>query len=179
MSNDTCGFVGKEKSEHLYHVAKTVLNRRGYDHDIPSLKELAESFEYNNQKILCKIWWYKVSGYVLLITIPIFSAIIAVAANKGEEITALSKGILDLAPYLSILLVVLTVLNTAFKPGSRFTVCCRVGLDFFHWRLEFLEGLELLEPLDDKGLVTYLEEARKKLRKIQEADIGLALPEQA
>jgi hypothetical protein len=39
--------------------------------------------------------------------------------------------------------------------------------------------LELLEPLDDKSLVTYLEAARKKFRKIQEADINLALPEQA
>lgn len=179
MSNNTCGPAGKEKNKHLYHVAKTVLNRRGYDHDIASLKELTDSFEYNNQKILCKIWWYKVSGYALLITIPIISAILAVALNKGEEIPTLSKGILNVAPYLSILLVVLTVLNTAFKPGSRFTVCCGIGLDFFHWRLEFLAGLELLEPLDNRSLVTYLEEARKKLRKIQEADIKLALPEQA
>lgn len=179
MSNNTCDPPGKKKNEHLYHVAKTVLNRRGYDNDIPSLKELADSFEYNNQKILSKIWWYKVSGYVLLITIPIFSAIIAVAMNKGEEIPAFSLSILEIAPSLSILLVVLTVLNTAFKPGSRFTVCCGIGLDLFHWRLEFLEGLELLEPLDDKSLVTYLEAARKKFRKIQEADINLALPEQA
>lgn len=179
MSNNTCDSAGKKKNEHLYHVAKTVLNRRGYDNDIPSLKELADSFEYNNQKILSKIWWYKVSGYVLLITIPIFSAIIAVAMNKGEEIPAFFLSIFEIAPYLSILLVVLTVLNTAIKPGSRFTVCCGIGLDLFHWRLEFLEGLELLEPLDDKGLVTYLEAARKKFRKIQEADINLALPEQA
>ncbi|WP_319574934.1 hypothetical protein [uncultured Desulfobacter sp.] len=179
MSNDTYGPAETGNGKHLYFVAKTVLNRRGYDHDIPSLKELADSYEYNQKKILRKIKWYKVGGYILLITIPIFSTLLAIAANKGEDAPQLSKWIYDATPYLSLLLVVLTVLNTAFKPESRFTVCCGVGLDLFHWRLEFLAGLELLEPLDNKILVTYLEQARKKLRKIQEADIKLALPEQA
>ena len=166
-------------NEYLYHAAKTVLNRRGYHNDIRSLKELADSFEYNKKKILSKIWWYRVSGYVLLITIPILSAIIAVAMNKGEEISAFSLLIREIAPSLSILLVVLTVLNTAFKPGLRFTVCCGIGLKLFHWRLNFLERLEVLEPLDDKSLLKYLEEARKEFRTIQEADINLALPDQA
>jgi len=179
MSNDTCGPAGKEKTEHLCRVAKTVLGRRGYDNDLPSLRELTDSYEYNNQKILCKIRWYRVGGYVFLITIPIFSTLLAVALNKGGAAPELSQWVLGVAPYLSLLLAALTVLNTAFKPGSRFPVCCRIGLDLFHWRLEFLEGLELLEPLDDKRVVKYLEEARKRLRKIQEADITLALPEQA
>lgn len=180
MSNDTCGPAGKENTRHLYHVAKTILNKREYDpdYDLPSLWELADSYEYNLGKVLRKIKWYKVGGQVLLITIPILSTLLAIAANKGEYAPTLSQWIHDVTPYLSILLVALTVLNTAYRPGSRFTVCCRIGIDFFHWRLEFLEGLELLEKLDNRSLVKYLEEARKKLRKLQEADITLALPEQ-
>ncbi len=48
MSNNTCDPAGKKKNEHLYHAAKTVLNRRGYDNDIPSLIDLPVGRSHND-----------------------------------------------------------------------------------------------------------------------------------
>src|ERR1019366_9950803 len=81
-------------------------------------------------------------------------------------------------PLLSLCRALMTVLNSVVKPAVRFESCCRIGIDLFHWRCAFLEGLETLNPLDDKTLVEFLARERKKFKEIQEADIGLALPDQ-
>ena len=166
--------------EPLDKLAKAVLERRNYHTDLPLLKELTDSFNYNHEKVEKKIRNYKAGGFFLLFAIPIVSTVSAFLINVPEETETpwLLNSLRASLPLLSLILALLTVLNSIVKPAVRFSRCCRIGLDFFHWRSAFLEGLEKLEPLDDKKLVDYLADERKKFRKIQEAQIELALPDQ-
>jgi len=81
-------------------------------------------------------------------------------------------------PLMSLILAVLTVVNSIIKPGIRFDRCCRIGVDLFHWRCSFLEGLEKIESSKEKELLEFLSNKRKEFRKLQLADISLALPDQ-
>lgn len=159
---------------------QTLLVRRNYTTELPVLKELVDSFEYNNNKVIEKVCRYKVVGCFLLFAIPVASTVIAFVVNMTPEarLDPLIKWLEGSVPFLSLCLALLTVLNSIIKPAVRFERCCRIGLDLFHWRCAFLEGLEGLNPLDTKTLVEFLAKERVKLRKIQEADIGLALPDQ-
>jgi hypothetical protein len=178
-----CVFLGCPVPPHkpsLDQQAQALLARRNYTTVLPTLKELAGSFDYNNNKIMKKIGGYKTVGFFLLFAIPVVSTLIAfvvnITPNNGSDSTI--KWLEGSVPLLSLCLALMTVLNSVVKPAVRFESCCRIGIDLFHWRCAFLEGMETLNPLDDKTLVEFLARERKKFKEIQEADIGLALPDQ-
>lgn len=163
----------------LEQQAKDVLVRKNYSTDLPALKELVDSFQFNTDKVAKKIDTYKAAGAFLLFAIPIVSALLAFVANVTDD-TRLHPPVSWLqgsVPSLSLSLALLTVINSIVKPSVRFERCCRIGVDLFHWRCTFLEGLENLHPVDEKTLVEFLAKERKEFRKLQLADISLALPD--
>ncbi len=160
--------------------AKELLLRKKYENELPVLNELVGSFDYSERNIRKKIWIYKYVGYFLLFAIPIISALIAFMANASEDAT-LDPSVSWLqgkVPLMSLILAVLTVVNSIIKPGIRFDRCCRIGVDLFHWRCSFLEGLEKIESSKEKELLEFLSNKRREFRKLQLADISLALPDQ-
>lgn len=164
----------------LTQQSEELLKRRGLTTELPALKELVGSFDFNKAKIDGKITNYKVAGYVLLFAIPIISTLLAFMANASDDAPLAPPASLMQAwiPTMSLALAVLTVINSIVKPAVRFERCCRVGIDFFHWRCAFLEKLEQIDLKKDGALLEYLTEARKEFKKLQIADIGLALPDQ-
>lgn len=164
----------------LEQQAKELLERKKYTTVLPVLQELVGSFDYNERKIQKKVEDYKLVGHLLLFAIPIFSTLIAFMANASEDVT-LDPRVSWLAgsvPFMSLVLALLTVVNSIVKPAVRFDRCCRIGVDLFHWRCSFLEGLEKLDPMNDKKLLEFLINKRKEFKKLQLADITLALPDQ-
>jgi hypothetical protein len=176
-----CGWLGCPLPERptLKQQAKEVLVRKNYATDLPALTELVDSFQYNSDKVAKKTDNYKAAGLFLLFAVPIVSALLAFMANTTDD-TKLQPPISWLqgsVPALSLYLALLTVINSIVKPSVRFERCCRIGVDLFHWRCAFLEGLENLHPVNDKTLVEFLAKEREELKKHQLADIGLALPD--
>jgi hypothetical protein len=164
----------------LHQEVKAILERRGYTTDLPVLNELTGSFKFDYDRIHRKVGIYKVIGFVLLLSIPIISTLITfVVGMTHHALPANSQlmGLKDSVPLLSLFLTLLTVLNSVLKPSVRFDRSCRIGLDLFHWQCAFLEELEKLGTLDDKTLMNFLTVQRKALRKIQESQINLALPD--
>ncbi len=161
---------------------KSILERRGYQADLPALNDLTASFKSDHDLILRKVKVYKRIGFVLLLSIPVISTLITFAVGMTHHAQSAGpqlEGLKDAVPLLSLFLTLLTVLNSVLKPAARFDRSCRLGLDFFHWRCTFLEDLEKLGDLDDKNLLNFLTTQRKALRKIQESQINLALPGQS
>ena len=165
----------------LHDEVKGLLERRHYQTDLPLLQEMISSYNFNDGSVGKKVSRYKVLGLILLLAIPIISTIISFAVN----LTDASHAVPPLAwmkvcvPVLSLALTLLTVLNSVLKPSVRFARSCRIGVELFHWRCGFLEALETVDLSDDKKLMECLSDHRKSLRRIQEAQINLALPDQA
>jgi hypothetical protein len=158
-----------------------VLERRKHPADLPVLDELVESYRLNDRNNSLKITRYKVSGAVLLLAIPIISSTVSFAVNMTDtaHFQAPVSWLRGSVPLLSLVLTLLTVLNSVLKPSARFSRCCRIGVELFHWRCALLEDLEQVDLGDERHLLACLAEHRKALRKIQESQINLALPEQA
>jgi hypothetical protein len=159
--------------------AKELLDRRKYTTKLPALDELVESFDFSHDNVEKKIQNYKAAGRFLLFAIPIVSALLAFVANVTDDarLHPPVSWLQGSVPSLSLSLALLTVINSIVKPSVRFERCCRIGVDLFHWRCTFLEGLEKLHPVDEKTLVEFLAKERKEFRKLQLADISLALPD--
>ena len=157
----------------LHDRVRDVLDRNGYKGSM-LLDELMGSYEFNNQKILEKIRNYKIAGTFLLYAIPVISMLTA-TLNKESLFSG------SISPLL-ILLSLFTLFYSILKPAERFQRCCQVGISFFHWRCELLEGLdELPVPATAAGetkLKIHLTRMQKKLKSLQASDIKLYLPDQ-
>jgi len=164
----------------LYEV-KSVLERRKHPGDLPLLNELVESFALNVSINDKKILRYKAMGAILLLAIPIISSTVSFAVNMTDsaQFQAPVSWLRGTVPTLSLVLTLLTVLNSVLKPSVRFTRSCQIGVELFHWRCAFLEDLEKVDLADEKHFLDCLAKHRQTLRKIQEAQISLALPDQA
>ena len=164
----------------LAQQTENLLKRRSFTTELPALKELVGSYDFNNDKIQTKIKCYKWAGYSLLFAIPLISTLVAFMANASDEapLGPPASWMQAWVPTMSLGLAVLTVINSIVKPAVRFERSCRVGIDFFHWRCAFLEKLEQIDLKKDGALLEYVTDARKEFRKLQLADIGLALPDQ-
>ncbi len=164
----------------LTQQTEELLKRRGFTSELPALKELVRSFDFNKGKIDDKIFYYKWGGYGLLFSIPIISTVIAFMANASADSAPELPASLMLAwvPTMSLALAILTVINSIVKPAVRFDQCCRVGIDFFHWRCAFLEELEQIDLKQEGALLKHVTKARSEFKELQFADISLALPDQ-
>lgn len=167
--------VNPEAAASLHDRVKDLLGRNGYNKDSMLLDELMGSYEFNNQKILEKIRNYKIAGTFLLYAIPVISMLTA-TLNKESLFSG------SISPLL-ILLSLFTLFYSILKPAERFQRCCQIGIGFFHWRCEFLEGLdELPAPATAAGegqFKVHLTKMQKKLKSLQASDIKLYLPDQA
>lgn len=160
----------------------TILKRKGFPvetADYPLLNELVGSYVYNDSRTGRKVEYYKWIGFILLFVIPLLSTVIAATANGPDDIPML-KCLKSSISATTLILAILTTLNSILRPGQRFNECCRIRLDYFHWKCEFLEGLEKLpKPVTEEELLALLEAQRKKMKPLQEKPIALALPDQS
>ena len=160
----------------------TILKRKGFTgetSDYPLLNELAGSYAYNDSRTGRKVEYYKWGGFFLLFAIPLLSTVIAATAN-GPDDSAMLACLKSSIPATTLILAILTTLNSIIRPGQRFNECCRIRLDYFHWKCEFLEGLEKLsKPVTEEALLALLEAQRKRMKPLQEKPIALALPDQS
>ena len=165
----------------LHDEVKHLLERRNFRDDLPLLDEMISSYGYNDGSVHRKVARYKALGLVLLLAIPIISTIVSFAVNLTDSSPSMPPlaWLKSCVPVLSLALTLLTVLNSVLKPSVRFARSCHIGVELFHWRCAFLEALETVDLHDEKKLMACLAEHRKSLRKIQEAQINLALPDQA
>lgn len=65
--------------------AESVLENKGIASNHPALKELIQASEYDQASVQRKIFWYKWPGVVLLVAIPLISALVSIAVAAGEK----------------------------------------------------------------------------------------------
>jgi|SRR5579859_88114 len=143
---------------------------------------LSNSFEHVAGLIDKKIRIYKPLGLSLLVLIPILSAVISALVGIPPE--SLSKRLpisgQELLFCLSLILTILTILNSLFKPSQRFNQACLLGIEIDRFGIGFIAELEMMpEPISEPDLVKLVSDKRAELQKIQVALIELALPIEA
>jgi hypothetical protein len=168
---------------------EAVLMRNNCHEDPRELNELAEIIVSDECRARAKVPVYKWMGLTALMLIPIISAVISIAttsqvadANPGQ--VAGGEGWLGIAvalPFLSILLTVLTILNSSFHPAERFSACCQllIGIDRFKFELvRKLDELLAQPDVQEKAkLPNFVHDKRDEFVRYQLDAMRLFLPE--
>ncbi|MBN2163617.1 MAG: hypothetical protein JXR25_14860 [Pontiellaceae bacterium] len=141
------------------------------------------SYDYDHSRVMRKISRYKRFGVFVLLSIPILSTIIASAVNVDPDAVKpptlpIFKLLHEWVPVLSLVLAILSTMNSIFKPSSRFAKACEIESALDRWRFQFLKGLRVNDLEKDSDLASYLHGERESLRKIQKDHVFIALPEQ-
>lgn len=167
-----CEKAPKKTNPRSDECARALLIARGakYDSDFlaQTLDATLQSYDFNNKLIQCKIRSYKGLGAVLMIGLPIISAITAGLASMDQSP---ESGLW--VKWLSIAVTAGSTFGVSLRPAVRFESSCKAGLELFHWRCRFMEGLAVLAPLDEKGLVQFVGEMRKELKELSAQGISL------
>lgn len=159
--------------------ARKILSGKNYREPCYPLDDLlriiVESIHNTERKVL----FYKWFGFFLLVAIPLLSTVLSVAlASDEKNRQELVRFLLQYAPYLSLALTVMTLLNSIFKPGERFQTACFISIQISHFKSDLLADLEKLPlPVDTEGLLKLVHRRRKEFESYQEQLIGLFLPE--
>ena len=157
--------------------AHSVLQHKGYQEDCHPLNALLETVETNSKLATSKISFYKWSGLFLLTSIPLVSALLSVSVGLEVKnaigIAALLK---SLSLPLSLILTVVTILNSIFRPSERFRHACILGIRIDSFKTDFLVALERLEKVDERALLDIVTMGRKEFVRYQEELIGLFMP---
>jgi len=157
--------------------AISVLQEKGYKKHCHALDALSRIVETNSNIVIRKIRFYKWSGLFLLTSIPLISALLSVSVGlKDGGATWLETTILSLSLPLSLLLTIVTILSSIFRPSERFRNACLVGIRIDTFKGELLAALERMEKVDECALLDLVDRKRKEFEKYQEELIGMFMP---
>ena len=134
------------------------------------LDHLDHEFDDTERHIKTKRWICKPSAFIVLMCIPILSAVISALATEKVGGWAL-KG-------PSYVLTLVTLLNSVFKPADRFRELCRMSMSVHSLRDAFISELrkKWKDPDKETAAIQLCEEYEKKLNPMNTRLIELYLP---
>jgi hypothetical protein len=134
------------------------------------LEDLIRELDKTQRSITTKIPWYKWSALFILVCIPLISAVVSIFVAENSRS--------DLVKYLSYSLTILAVANSIFRPASRFTELCDMGIAVRRLKDQFItEVQELGGKVAPPRLKEICDEIEKNLVPIEHRLIALFLPE--
>ena len=171
-----------EEFTQLPEKAKKILKEKNYTKDCYPLDELINVVIATEKNVRSKVFWYKWSGLIFLVSIPLISALLSVIitqdSNPATNSSNTFRYLLPIAPYLSLGLTLITILNSIFKPSERFRTACFMSIKVSHFRADILADLEKLpSAVSDEVLLKVVHKHRKDFEFYQEQLVGLFLPE--
>jgi hypothetical protein len=116
------------------HQAHAVLQEKGYKKPCHPLDELARFVDADRERADKKIWYYKYGGLFLLTLIPVISALISISISPEKNKYWMPEKLIF---GLSLVLTLLTIFNSIFKPSERFNEVCRLGINSIVLRYNF------------------------------------------
>jgi hypothetical protein len=142
------------------------------------LNDLVRIITEHTENVVKKVKWYKWFGFFLLMAIPLLSAFLSFLINiqkgDGNYLVSLAEWTL---PWLSLIVTVLTILNSIFKPAERFSMACHMGIELDVFKRTFLIDMGTIKEVDDDKLAKFVNDKSEKFRNIQENLIHLFLPQ--
>jgi hypothetical protein len=149
-----------------------ILKRKNYTATCYPLFHLTNSIMKNDKFVNNKVTIYKYLALPLLLGIPLISTYLSIVANmKGDEFFTNSLR------YASVILTVMTVVNSIYRPRVRFAKSCKLEIKIEHFKSNFLGTLEKMQKIDEESLLAFESEQRAKFETYQEELITLFLPE--
>ncbi len=115
--------LGQNKKHVLAGEVNEILSRKGYSGVCHPLINFADTIEKNAHFANNKVVVYKWLAFVLLLLIPLLSTYVSVVVNMKDD--DLFK---DSLPYTTGLLTIMTVVNSIYRPRTRFTKSCILGM---------------------------------------------------
>lgn len=119
-----------------------ILKSRQLPADCPSLLELINAIGFEQHSVQKKVPWFKWLGFFLLGAIPLLSALMSTAVASGDKIGW--PGLERMTLIASLILTVMTIVNSTFKPAERFKELCGIGIGIQKFKSDLLLSLESL-----------------------------------
>lgn len=172
-----------DQNTNLLEKAKTILKERNYTKDCYPLYELINTVVLTEKNVNRKVFWYKWSGFILLVSVPLISTLISVIISQETKVAGSGPvnifiALLPIAPYLSLGLTLMTILNSIFKPSERFRTACFMSIKISHFKSDILAEIEKLSsPIDNIALLKMVHLKRIDFELYQEQLVGLFMPE--
>lgn len=164
-----------ESNKSLLARVKLILKKHNYRNSCYPLYDLAQSVDETINNVIMKIFIYKWTALFLLLMIPIISALLSILIT--QELASPFMKLKPTVPYLSVILTLLTILNSIFKPGERFKQVCLMSIKIGHFKSQVQEEIEKLSKVDETSLSELVDRLRKDFEPYQEQLITLFLPE--
>ena len=160
-------------AETLPTMARLILSERGHSKVCYPLENVAQRIDETSLNIKRKVRFYKWSGLIFLILIPLVSTALSLCVAEKVD----GVGGISIVKTLTYFLTFVTVLNGIFRPSERFKQLCSMGIKVERFRSDFLATLETLSEVQESTLHALSEKLSKDFVPYQEQLIGFFLPE--
>ncbi|MHB9073986.1 MAG: hypothetical protein ACYC6G_10715 [Desulfobaccales bacterium] len=157
-----------------------ILSEKGYTNYSYSLNDLTRRIMDHQKNVENKVKRYKIFGFILLLLIPLFSFFLSFLINirQGGAFPLLLVNLAkEIVPWLSLILTVLTIINSTLKPAERFSTACDIGVEISALKRALLVDLERMEEGNLNKICQLVKEKGEDLKPIQKQLIDLCLPQ--
>jgi len=151
------------KREPMPEIIELILREKGYRDSWRPLKDMAEEVESLRANLNGKVLWVKWTGLILLVLVPIGSAIVTSLTSLKNPSSYYGFTAAEIASFI---LTVLTILNSIFRPRDRFRKCCNLELDLDNIEHNVLLELENLPSIDLAKMVKMEQRFLQELEKL-------------
>ena len=132
------------------------------------LADLKARHEYHRKLVVKKTFIFKWMGYVMVLAIPILSAIWTAMPQFGVAATVLSLS--------GLFLTILTIINSTLKPQDRFLASTMQAIALEDWKTDLNRHLWELDDDDGKKFLALMERKDRELSDIGKAIANATLP---
>jgi hypothetical protein len=152
-----------------------ILKSRQLPTDCPSLLELINAIGFEQQSVQKKVPWFKWMGFFLLGAIPLLSALMSTAVASGDKFQW--PGLEQATLVASLILTVMTIVNSTFKPAERFKELCAIGIGIQKFKSDLLLSLESLPAANEDKLHEQVGKMRQDFSRYSTALSALFMPQ--
>lgn len=132
------------------------------------LADLRARHEYHRALVEKKISVFKWMGYILILAVPILSAILTAMPQFGVQASLLSLS--------GLFLTIMTIVNSTLKPQDRFLSATMQAIALEDWKTDLNRHLCEIENGEEKKFLSLMERKDRELSDIGKAIANATLP---
>ncbi len=156
------------KRKELLSTEHAILRNHGFRDECLPLDDIAERIDKIDRNVQGKIFFYKWSGMIVLVLVPLISTMLSMFVTKNLTT--------DWVKAFTYTLTILTLFNSIFRPSIHFKDLCGMGIQIHELRCTFLASLETLSSVKEHDLLAIRKTYDKNLVELEKKLMGYFFP---